>query len=192
MRVSSQQLLGLCFAIVVLQSAVILFRRKKTSIVQKVEMAELFGSLASASPCDIDEPKRSLRIGNSPIHGSGVFVTESVRKGQQLEVCPLLRIPSSGRPCLLRYTFRPVDGNDGGLLALGYGSLYNHSYNPNATVHFPQGKGVMVVKASKNLGPGDEVVINYGRAYWRMSAELDAALLYAKSVSVNRGGGQEG
>jgi len=45
-------------------------------------------------------------------------------------------------------------------LALGYGSLYNHSYQPNARYDDPGGQS-MVFTAIEDIAPGDEITINY-------------------------------
>ena len=44
-------------------------------------------------------------------------------------------------------------------LALGYGSLYNHSYAPNAeTLETPD---ELIITAQRMIGEGDEIFINY-------------------------------
>lgn len=44
-------------------------------------------------------------------------------------------------------------------LALGYGSLYNHSYAPNAeTLETPD---ELVITALRDIAAGDEIFINY-------------------------------
>jgi SET domain-containing protein len=44
-------------------------------------------------------------------------------------------------------------------LALGYGSLYNHSYDPNATT-LERGDE-LVITATRDIAKGDEIFINY-------------------------------
>ena len=50
-------------------------------------------------------------------------------------------------------------GTDSTALALGYGSLYNHSYRPNAeTLETPD---ELVITALHRIEPGEEIFINY-------------------------------
>jgi SET domain-containing protein len=44
--------------------------------------------------------------------------------------------------------------------ALGYGSLYNHSYHPNAR-YDDRGEQTMVFTAIQDIAPGDEITVNY-------------------------------
>ena len=44
-------------------------------------------------------------------------------------------------------------------LALGYGSLYNHSYKPNAT--YKHGHASISYQALRNIPEGEEICINY-------------------------------
>lgn len=49
-------------------------------------------------------------------------------------------------------------------VVLGYGSIYNHSYKPNAQYRFNFRKKVMVVRAIKKIKMGEEIFINYN--FW--------------------------
>lgn len=44
-------------------------------------------------------------------------------------------------------------------LALGYGSLYNHSYDPNATT--VETDDELVITAVRDIAAGEEIFINY-------------------------------
>ena len=43
---------------------------------------------------------------------------------------------------------------------LGYGSLYNHSCEPNARYDDEKGQS-KVLKAIRNVAPGEEITVNY-------------------------------
>jgi SET domain-containing protein len=45
-------------------------------------------------------------------------------------------------------------------VALGYGSLYNHSYQPNARYDDESGQ-TKVFRAIRDIAPGEEIVVNY-------------------------------
>lgn len=55
------------------------------------------------------------------------------------------------------YVFTWGDGSTA--LALGYGSLYNHSYDPNATTL--EDGDELVITATRRIAVGDEIFINY-------------------------------
>lgn len=54
-------------------------------------------------------------------------------------------------------TFLNNEGS--GLYALQ--SAINHSCSPNAIIEFPYSNSTLVVKATKNIQPGDEITIGY-------------------------------
>ena len=64
-------------------------------------------------------------------HGRGVFATRRYETGDEVETCPTLQVPEEEITGLLSdYVFKSVD-DDHVLVLLGYGSLYNHSSEPN-------------------------------------------------------------
>ena len=84
----------------------------------------------------INSPKK---IFIRPSHGKGlgVFASESISQGETIEDCPLLSLPikkGESSSLLLDYRFNYPLGLDfeEQVIALGYGSLYNHSDTPNA------------------------------------------------------------
>ena len=109
----------------------------------------------------------ALRIGPSPLHGLGVFADEPIAEGAVLEVAPILLVPDEeeehlARTVLKEYYFRW----DGGVaIALGYGAIYNHSYEPNASyLPWPlEGfeHGVFVLTALRPIAVGEEITHNY-------------------------------
>ena len=68
--------------------------------------------------------------------GRGVFARRPIEEGEIIERVPVIVIPADqvgddpGRNGLAGYVF--AWGRGTVALALGYGSLYNHSYEPNA------------------------------------------------------------
>ena len=58
--------------------------------------------------------------------------------------------------------FQPMDGTVRGTvaLALGYGSLYNHSYRPNAR-YDDIGQLTKIFTALRDIPPGEEITVNY-------------------------------
>jgi hypothetical protein len=66
-------------------------------------------------------------------------------------------LADSGRSVLLDYGFEW--GDDKLAIALGYGSIYNHSYRPNAKVI--TGRLALIFIAIRNINPGIEITHNY-------------------------------
>jgi SET domain-containing protein len=96
--------------------------------------------------------------------GRGVFARQSICEGTIIERVPVLLAPvgqvldHSDNPVLGRYCF--LRNRSTVALALGYGSLYNHSYSPNARYDEEAG-ALMVFTAIQNIEPGEEITINY-------------------------------
>ena len=44
-------------------------------------------------------------------------------------------------------------------ISLGYGSIYNHSFTPNA--EYEQGYACITYRAIRDISPGEEIQINY-------------------------------
>jgi hypothetical protein len=93
--------------------------------------------------------------------GRGVFARRPIGKGEVFETCPVLIIPAGSLGTdatgLGSYVFEW--GKDRLALAMGYGSLYNHSYRPNARYDdVRQGKAF---SALRNIETGEEITVNY-------------------------------
>lgn len=92
--------------------------------------------------------------------GRGVFARRVIVEGAEIERVPVLLVPDD---CLhdtplKDYAFEWSRGKVA--LALGYGSLYNHSYEPNAQ-YFYGGPLVKVFFAIRDIKAGEEITINY-------------------------------
>ena len=68
--------------------------------------------------------------------GRGVFASKNFKAGEVIERCPVIRLtPRERKHCsktALEYYMYPWRSTRSASIALGYGSLYNHSFNPNA------------------------------------------------------------
>lgn len=104
-------------------------------------------------------------IGASSIHGRGVFATRDFQEGEVVEICPVLVVSEEeieflDKTELTNYRYA---WGDGAALALGYGSLYNHSSKANAE-HCRSGEEstVMEIVAVREILAGEEITISYG------------------------------
>jgi SET domain-containing protein len=106
----------------------------------------------------------SLYVAPSPLHGLGVFTDEAFASGDPIEECPVLVIPSPQRELIDRTVFSGYYyewGQGEGALALGFGSLYNHSYKPTARYDQADQGPVLIISAIRRISPGTEITINY-------------------------------
>lgn len=109
----------------------------------------------------------SLKVRKTKTMGRGVFTTEDIKRGRVVETCPCIvwdrQDERQIQSTLLRfYVFEGKVFSDASVLALGFGSLYNHSGKPNATYKYDPKKRVMTIRAIKNIKAGEQIFINYG------------------------------
>lgn len=108
-----------------------------------------------------------IRVGNSPVHGNGVFAMKRFDIGEIVETAPLLHVPYGS---LHNYVFHSKI-HKCNYLALGYGSIYNHSETSNAVQNMlldSKKKGMFRIIATKPIENGTEITINYGPNYnWK-------------------------
>ncbi len=108
----------------------------------------------------------SLFISTSNLHGRGVFTTEAIAKGNTIEVCPVIPLPTQqlqwiDKTILYDYYFEWDDNEMAGALVLGYGSIYNHSRTPNARYLVDLQAGTLDVFSIKDIEAGEEITFNY-------------------------------
>lgn len=111
------------------------------------------------------KPRLSVRV--VPGMGRGVFAAEPIRKGRLIEACPVIPLAKgeeedvTGRT-LESYLFEWGDDGDHFCLALGYGSLYNHSATPNASFETDPERMRIVFRAVRDIPEGRQILIDYG------------------------------
>lgn len=102
------------------------------------------------------------RINNK---GRGVFALKDFKKGEVVENCPVINItPKERKKCentILAYYIYPWRSTRSGSLVLGFGSIYNHSYTPNADWKQNFKSETMVYRALKPIIKGEEITVNY-------------------------------
>lgn len=104
-----------------------------------------------------------LYVASSSVHDRGVFAARDFAAGSVVEVCPVIIVPAAQRPALdttLILDHYYVWGDDAAV-ALGFGSLYNHSYQPNTHYLRDFPRRLIVVAALRDIAGGEEITINY-------------------------------
>lgn len=96
--------------------------------------------------------------------GRGVFAKRAIAKNTEIERVPVIVIPveeltgARGASVLCDFVFTWGRGKVG--LALGYGSLYNHSFEPNAR-YDDTGRLTKIFTAIRDIDVGEEITVNY-------------------------------
>jgi SET domain-containing protein len=97
--------------------------------------------------------------------GRGVFALRNFKSGEIVESAPVIIFDTKGRKKLektiLSHYVYPWRSTRGAALVLGYGSIYNHSYSPNADWKQNFKTQSMVYRAIKNIKKGEEITVNY-------------------------------
>lgn len=107
-----------------------------------------------------------LEIREVPGKGRGVFAITPFSVGTCIERSPVIEIPEEEiihirRTVFHNYFFKWGTQRKDGALALGFGSLFNHSYSPNAkyTIHVEE--RIIAFYALVQIQPGEEITVNY-------------------------------
>lgn len=109
-----------------------------------------------------------VHVRSSPIHGRGVFAVSHIGRGAIIEACPALVLPHDDIHENRALSFYVYDWGAGRVaLALGYGSLYNHSDSPNSYAEIDHERQIITIKALRQVEPNEEVTLNYGDDYPR-------------------------
>ena len=123
------------------------------------------------------QPKK-LEVRDSSIHGYGVFATDDIKKDEIIEDCYIIKIPlkKGFLPHLFmdyKLKWKTKRGDIEQVLPLGYGCIYNHSDNYNATWRQILDKKIIQFYAVKDIKKGEEVLHWYGnKKYWETKLKI--------------------
>lgn len=113
--------------------------------------------------------------------GRGVVAERRFEAGEIIERPPVLVIPREEvarirETRLAHYYFEWGEDCNEAAIALGYGSLYNHSYTPNARYEFREGEERLEFLALRAIEAGEEITINYNNLGTSASQTLKFAV----------------
>lgn len=101
--------------------------------------------------------------------GRGVFANQDFRKGQLVEASEIIRIPRKQFDSIAQRNFATVlslyvfKWTRGAVaIALGNGSLFNHSDTPNISYKPHSKSGTIKFTATRSIKKGEQLFINYG------------------------------
>ncbi|MBP7821735.1 MAG: SET domain-containing protein-lysine N-methyltransferase [Saprospiraceae bacterium] len=109
---------------------------------------------------------QDIYFGPSPLGGRGVFTNRDIEEGEIIEICPVIVIPKHEvklihKSFLHDYYFYWGEEGNKCAIALGYGSLYNHDYDPNAMYKMDFENDLLEIYALRKIKSGDEITITY-------------------------------
>ena len=107
-----------------------------------------------------------LYVSSCGTKGRGVFSDKKILRGEVIERCPVLELSSSDRDkidttMLYNYYFAWGNGSSEGAIALGLGSIYNHSFTPNAVYITRPDEHLIEFRSIKKILANEEITINY-------------------------------
>ena len=109
--------------------------------------------------------------------GRGVYARRDIKKNEIIEKCPFIDIPqydmvNLAESILVTYFYYFGKNKQKLLLALGFGSIYNHTYKPNAIYKIKYKEGTIDFIALKEIKKGDEITVNYSHTNPKTSSPL--------------------
>lgn len=100
----------------------------------------------------------------SNIHGMGVFATDDILKDEVIEVCQIIFLNEKDTKIIdstLLYNYYFSWKENGCSISLGNGSLYNHSYSPNAMYKKDFDNNIIIFTAIDTIKKNKEITVNY-------------------------------
>lgn len=94
----------------------------------------------------------------------GVFATRDIQKGELIHEAPVIPYPNEEHQLIELTALNDYVYNYGAnhtAVVLGYGSLFNHSYTPNAIYEINFEQHTFDFYAYRDIKAGEEILINY-------------------------------
>ncbi len=116
------------------------------------------------------KPSSKIYLDQSKIEkaGRGVFASKKIKAGETIERCPIILLSEDDTAHIRRtelHNYYFMWGTDKTRhksgICLGFGSIYNHSYAPNATYKKLIEEEVIDFVAIKDIAKGEEITVNY-------------------------------
>ncbi|KAG0580211.1 hypothetical protein KC19_4G156800 [Ceratodon purpureus] len=160
-------------------------------MIQLLLYAEIIGATFSITSLTSEQP----RSNNTPVPdlyevfctpytteevARGVRAKQNIARGVLVEVAHCIRIPREEYVHHLRYSVLEhylYVGRDGGMLmALGVGSLFNHSQQPNLNYTVDHDQLIISYRAARDIAAQEELTITYGSSskLWFVDRSMDS------------------
>lgn len=114
-------------------------------------------------------PSQKIKVLQIKGRGRGVVATQKIYSGEIIEYCPIIFLSDTeidfmdNRSDILKFYYLLQPETKKHCLMLGYGSLYNHSNNPNAEIDYDtqNSQDFLYFRALKDIEPDEEIVFDY-------------------------------
>lgn len=96
--------------------------------------------------------------------GRGVFAQKRFAPGEIIEIAPVIVLPNTQEGFLDQTVLKDYYyywNETAVALALGFGSLYNHAYAPNARYQRRVQEALIEFVALRSIEAGEEITVNY-------------------------------
>ncbi|MFB2347919.1 SET domain-containing protein [Priestia megaterium] len=108
----------------------------------------------------------SIYVKDTQKYGRGIYAMRDIKEGQLIEVSPIILSPPKEwehleKTVLSQYCFQWGENFSNTAIALGYGSLFNHSYTPNAIYYYNEDNLSIEFYAEADIKKDEEITINY-------------------------------
>lgn len=106
----------------------------------------------------------NIVVKQSNINNRGVFSVKKILKGEIIEICEIIILNDKDTKKIdetYLYNYYFSWDLSCSALALGYGSLYNHSYTPNAIYIKDFENKKIIFKALSDIENNEEILVNY-------------------------------
>jgi SET domain-containing protein len=114
-------------------------------------------------------PPKKIKIVDMPGKGRGVVAIKNIKKDEIIEICPIIFISDKEvsffekEKSNLKYYYLIQTATNKFCIMLGYGSLYNHSFTPNADIDYnvKNVENFLQFEAIKDIKAGEEIFFDY-------------------------------
>jgi len=114
-------------------------------------------------------PPTKVKVVEIAGKGRGIVATQKILKGEVIETCPIIIISETEKQFIetqsdiLKFYYLIQEDLERCCIMLGYGSIYNHSENPNADIDYEENKSQKYLKfiALCDINVGEEIVYDY-------------------------------
>jgi len=98
--------------------------------------------------------------------GRGVYARRDIKKDEIIEKCPIIEVPKRDmanlrESILVTYFFYFGKNKERLAVALGFGSIYNHTYKPNAKYKIKHTEKTIDFIALNDIKKDEEITVNY-------------------------------
>lgn len=107
--------------------------------------------------------RNKIVVKKSRINGYGVFAEKTIKKGEIIEECYFI-LTKGGDKGLEDFYF---DAKGKHAFFTGFGSIYNHSDDPNADYYINIKNRLATIKANRTIRKSEEIFVSYGEEWFK-------------------------